>query len=96
MWLSKVKLQHFKSYESAEFNFDAPQTGRNIVLIGAQNGHGKTTLLEACIYACTVRKQRHTLNVQAFPIKKAMVNYSKMHCIKGRLADIMAIKCRWM
>lgn len=51
MWLSKIKLQHFKSYEYAEFNFDAPQAGRNIVLIGAQNGHGKTTLLEA-LYLC--------------------------------------------
>ena len=51
MWLSKIKLHNFKSYESAEFNFDPPQVRRNIVLIGAQNGHGKTTLLEA-LYLC--------------------------------------------
>ena len=47
MWISKIKLHNFKSYADAEFTFPEPQNGKNLVLIGAENGHGKTTLLEA-------------------------------------------------
>ena len=47
-WISRIKLTNFKSYENAEFNFPQPQdNGGNLILIGALNGHGKTTLLEA-------------------------------------------------
>lgn len=51
MWIGKIKLDNFKSYGQAEFTFPQPETGKNIVLVGAENGHGKTTLLEA-IYLC--------------------------------------------
>ena len=51
MWIKTIKLHNFKSYAQAEFNFPEPQNDKNIVLIGAVNGHGKTTLLEA-IYLC--------------------------------------------
>lgn len=51
MWIQSIKLKNFKSYSNAEFSFPEPADGRNIVLIGAVNGHGKTTLLEA-IYLC--------------------------------------------
>ncbi|MDO5058521.1 MAG: AAA family ATPase [Neisseria sp.] len=51
MWIQSVKLKNFKSYEDAVFRFPKPENGRNIVLIGALNGHGKTTLLEA-VYLC--------------------------------------------
>lgn len=51
MWIHSIKLSNFKSYQDAEFQFPEPQNGENIVLIGAENGHGKTTLLEA-IYLC--------------------------------------------
>lgn len=51
MWIKTIKLQNFKSYAQAEFNFPEPENGQNIILIGAVNGHGKTTLLEA-IYLC--------------------------------------------
>ena len=51
MWIKRIKLKNFKSYAEAEFEFPAPEQGRNLVLIGAENGHGKTTLLEA-IYLC--------------------------------------------
>ena len=51
MWIKTIKLQNFKSYAQAEFKFPEPQNDKNIVLIGAVNGHGKTTLLEA-IYLC--------------------------------------------
>ena len=51
MWIHSIKLKNFKSYAQAEFRFPEPEQGNNLVIIGAQNGHGKTTLLEA-IYLC--------------------------------------------
>ena len=51
MWIQSIKLKNFKSYEEAEFHFPEPKGDENIVLIGAENAHGKTTLLEA-IYLC--------------------------------------------
>ncbi|WP_232462196.1 AAA family ATPase [Neisseria chenwenguii] len=69
MWIHSIKLRNFKSYDHAEFSFPQPEDGRNIVLVGAQNGHGKTTLLEA-VYLCLYDKdaishlQRAGLNTQ--------------------------------
>ncbi|HHK5987899.1 DNA sulfur modification protein DndD [Neisseria sp. P0009.S008] len=51
MWIHSIRLRDFKSYDNASFCFTMPENGKNIVLIGAENGHGKTTLLEA-IYLC--------------------------------------------
>lgn len=51
MWIHSISLHNFKSYENAQFSFPEPKEGRNIALVGAENGHGKTTLLEA-IYLC--------------------------------------------
>lgn len=47
MWISSIRLKNFKSYDNAKFTFPEPQEGNNLVIIGAKNGHGKTTLLEA-------------------------------------------------
>lgn len=47
MWISDIELKNFKSYQEAKFEFLEPKDGKNIVIIGAKNGHGKTTLLEA-------------------------------------------------
>ncbi|MBN3836472.1 DNA sulfur modification protein DndD [Burkholderia sp. Ac-20344] len=55
MWISKIELTHFKSYQHAEFNFPEPTDDRNIVLIGGMNGYGKTTILEA-LYLCLYGK----------------------------------------
>ncbi|EGY53715.1 DNA sulfur modification protein DndD [Neisseria shayeganii] len=55
MWIHSIRLRNFKSYDNACFSFPEPKDERNIVLIGAQNGHGKTTLLEA-IYLCLYDK----------------------------------------
>jgi len=49
MYLSSVTLHNWKVYIHAEFNFPKPTLGKNIVLIGAQNGHGKTSLFEAIV-----------------------------------------------
>ncbi len=51
MWISKITLDNFKSYGSAVFEFPEPKGDKNLVIIGGENGHGKTTLLEA-IYLC--------------------------------------------
>ena len=55
MWIHSIRLRNFKSYDNAQFTFPEPNDGKNIVLIGAQNGHGKTTLLEA-VYLCLYDK----------------------------------------
>ncbi len=47
MYLSRVRLRNWRSYEDAEFIFQAPKGGQRVVLIGAANGHGKTSLLFA-------------------------------------------------
>ena len=48
MWISKIELRKFKSYDNQVFKFPAPsEDGRHIILIGGMNGYGKTTLLQA-------------------------------------------------
>jgi len=47
MWIAKIELFNFKSYQHQVFEFPKPSGGRNIVLIGGMNGYGKTAILEA-------------------------------------------------
>jgi DNA sulfur modification protein DndD len=47
MWISKLELTCFKSYQHQIFEFPMPEAGQNIVLIGGMNGFGKTSILEA-------------------------------------------------
>ena len=47
MYLSKIHLTNWRSYGDAEFHFQKPSGRRPLVLIGARNGHGKTSLLFA-------------------------------------------------
>lgn len=63
MWIHSIRLKNFKSYDDAFFSFPEPEDGKNIVLIGAQNGHGKTTLLEA-ICASMTKMRSNTYNAQ--------------------------------
>lgn len=55
MWISKIELTCFKSYQHQEFSFPEPQKGKNVVLIGGMNGYGKTSILEA-LYLCLYGK----------------------------------------
>jgi len=55
MWISKIELVCFKSYQSQVFEFPEPENGRNVVLIGGMNGYGKTSILEA-LYLCLYGK----------------------------------------
>lgn len=56
MWISKLELTCFKSYQHQVFDFPAPDDGRNIILIGGMNGFGKTSILEA-LYLCLYGKE---------------------------------------
>lgn len=47
MWISRVELVNFKSYQHQVFEFPAPNKSKNIILIGGMNGYGKTSILEA-------------------------------------------------
>lgn len=47
MYLARMKLQNWRSYDEATFTFDKPRNGKPIVLVGAMNGHGKTSFLLA-------------------------------------------------
>lgn len=55
MWISKIELTNFKSYQHADLEFPEPTNGQNIVLIGGMNGYGKTSVLEA-LYLCLYGK----------------------------------------
>ena len=49
MYLQRIELRDWKAYESADFDFPEPTAEQNIVLIGARNGYGKTSLYQAII-----------------------------------------------
>ena len=47
MYLSEVHLINWRSYADARFDFKPPSGRRPLVLVGAMNGHGKTSFLLA-------------------------------------------------
>lgn len=49
MYIRSIKFRDWKAYSSAEFKFPEPNSQKNVVLIGAKNGYGKTSLLEGII-----------------------------------------------
>ena len=49
MHISQIILRDWKAYASVDFQFPAPSSTGNIILIGAPNGFGKTSLFEALI-----------------------------------------------
>jgi DNA sulfur modification protein DndD len=51
MYIASITLRDWKAFSGATtLNFPAPTERKNVVLIGAQNGFGKTTLLEALLF----------------------------------------------
>ena len=49
MYISQIVVRDWKSYTTASFEFPAPTSNGNIILIGAPNGYGKTSLFEAVV-----------------------------------------------
>lgn len=49
MYISQITLRDWKAYTTASFEFPAPTPDGNIILIGAPNGYGKTSLFEAIV-----------------------------------------------
>lgn len=47
MYFSRVRMQNWRSYDAATFDFSRPRSGKPVVLVGAMNGHGKTSFLLA-------------------------------------------------
>jgi DNA sulfur modification protein DndD len=45
MFISDVRLVNWRSYQDVVFSFPEPGSDRSLVLIGAMNGHGKTSML---------------------------------------------------
>lgn len=49
MYLTKIVLDNWKSCASGVLEFPRPVPGRNVILIGARNGYGKTSIFEAIV-----------------------------------------------
>lgn len=49
MYIKQIRLRDWKAYAEAELVFPAPTKKRNVILVGAWNGYGKTSLLEAIV-----------------------------------------------
>ena len=50
MWIERIRLRDWKCFVDATFDFPRPTKARPIVLVGAQNGAGKTSLLEGLLF----------------------------------------------
>lgn len=47
MYLSNLRIQNWRTYGDVNFDFAEPTSRKSVVLIGAMNGHGKTSFLMA-------------------------------------------------
>lgn len=45
MYLSRLHLHNWRTYADATFEFEEPTARKSVVLVGAMNGHGKTSFL---------------------------------------------------
>ena len=61
MYISQIAIRDWKAYTTAHFEFPAPTPEKNIVLIGAPNGYGKTSLFEAIVLGMFGRDGLHLI-----------------------------------
>ena len=74
MHILKIELCNWKSYRKATFEFPPPLENKNIILIGARNGYGKTSLFEAVIF-CLFGQHGVGLVERAGPGKETYKNF---------------------
>jgi len=82
MILKSVTLRDWKAYQQARFEIPAPDGDRNIILIGAPNGYGKTSFFEALTLGLFGREglpliPRATLPAEGEAEAKLNTSYSK-------------------
>lgn len=82
MILRGVTLRDWKAYQQARFEIPAPDGNRNIILIGAPNGYGKTSFFEALTLGLFGREglpliPRATLPAEGEAEAKLNTSYSK-------------------
>lgn len=82
MILRGITLRDWKAFRQARFEFPAPERDRNIILIGAPNGFGKTSLFEALTLGLFGREglplvPRATLPAEGEAEAKLNTSYSK-------------------
>ena len=58
-WIASIEFNNFKSYTKQKLDFPPPNSETNIVLIGGENGAGKTSFLEG-LYLCLYGKEALT------------------------------------
>jgi DNA sulfur modification protein DndD len=49
MYLQRIRLRDWKAFVDVAIDFPTPKKKQNVILVGALNGYGKTSLLEAMI-----------------------------------------------
>ena len=84
MYLSQLNLLNWRIYSKVNFEFIRPTAGKPIVLIGAKNGHGKTSLLMA-LYIGLFGKYgvkycegfRHMIDKEHKTISQALKDYRR-------------------
>jgi DNA sulfur modification protein DndD len=50
MWIERIRIRDWKCFIDATVDLPPPTSSKPVVLIGAQNGAGKTSLLEAVLF----------------------------------------------
>lgn len=66
MYFSRIELRDWKTFETARFDFPRPTRQKNIVLIGAPNGYGKTSLFEAIVLCLFGQNGMYLIGRQKF------------------------------
>lgn len=61
MFLHSIQFRDWKAYANGTFDFPIPTKIKNVVLIGAKNGYGKTSLLEGIILGLYGREGMSTI-----------------------------------